>query len=172
MERSSDATKALRELRYNGCKLYGQKLIILRSQKYKRLTTGLVLLCDSKSDRKKDHLSTRSSSRIRSGRTSSHSKSVAKDDKTKEKDDKTKEKDDKTKKKDGTRQKRRTRRQWRRTRRQWRRRRRREGRGDNGEGRGDNGEGRGDNGEGRGDKRERHHDKYAPSQPNTVTRRT
>lgn len=45
MEKSSDATKALRELRYDGCKLYGQKLIILRSQKYKRLTTGLVLLC-------------------------------------------------------------------------------------------------------------------------------
>ncbi|XP_038849386.1 glutamic acid-rich protein-like isoform X2 [Salvelinus namaycush] len=100
MERSSDATKALRELRYNGCKLYGQKLIILRSQKYKRLTTGWKPESDSKSDRKKDHLSTRSSSRIRSGRTSSHSKSVAKDDKTKEKDDKTKEKDDKTKEKD------------------------------------------------------------------------
>ncbi|XP_071255811.1 myb-like protein X isoform X2 [Salvelinus alpinus] len=100
MERSSDATKALRELRYNGCKLYGQKLIILRSQKYKRLTTGWKPESDSKSDRKKDHLSTRSSSRIRSGRTSSHSKSVAKDDKTKEMDDKTKEKDDKTKEKD------------------------------------------------------------------------
>ncbi|XP_038849382.1 matrin-3-like isoform X1 [Salvelinus namaycush] len=100
MERSSDATKALRELRYNGCKLYGQKLIILRSQKYKRLTTGWKPESDSKSDRKKDHLSTRSSSRIRSGRTSSHSKSVAKDDKTKEKDDKTKEKDDKTMEKD------------------------------------------------------------------------
>ncbi|XP_071255814.1 myb-like protein X isoform X2 [Salvelinus alpinus] len=99
MERSSDATKALRELRYNGCKLYGQKLIILRSQKYKRLTTGWEPESDSKSDWKKDHLSTRSSSRIRSGRTSSHSKSVAKDDKTKEKDDKTKEKDDKTKEK-------------------------------------------------------------------------
>ncbi|XP_055783738.1 nipped-B-like protein B isoform X2 [Salvelinus fontinalis] len=100
MERSSDATKALRELRYNGCKLYGQKLIILRSQKYKRLTTGWKPDSDSKSDRKKDHLSTRSSSRIRSGRTSSHSKSVAKDDKTTEKDGKTTEKDDKTTEKD------------------------------------------------------------------------
>ncbi|XP_055783742.1 matrin-3-like isoform X2 [Salvelinus fontinalis] len=100
MERSSDATKALRELRYNGCKLYGQKLIILRSQKYKRLTTGWKPESDSKSDRKKDHLSTRSRSRIRSGRTSSHSKSVAKDDKTTEKDGKTTEKDDKTTEKD------------------------------------------------------------------------
>lgn len=42
MERSSDVTKALRELRYDECKLYGQRLIVLRSQKYKRLTTGLV----------------------------------------------------------------------------------------------------------------------------------
>ncbi|XP_029577153.1 matrin-3 isoform X2 [Salmo trutta] len=92
MERSSDATKALRELRYNGCKLYGQKLIILRSQKYKRLTTGWKPESDSKSDRKKDHRSTRSSSRIRSGRTSSHSKSAAKDEETKEKDEETKEK--------------------------------------------------------------------------------
>ncbi|XP_064876032.1 calponin homology domain-containing protein DDB_G0272472-like isoform X1 [Oncorhynchus nerka] len=100
MERSSDATKALRELRYDGCKLYGQRLIILRSQKYKRLTTGWKPESDSKSDRKKDHMSTRSSSRIRSGRTSSHSKSAAKGDKTKEKDDKTKEKDEETKEKD------------------------------------------------------------------------
>ncbi|XP_064876030.1 calponin homology domain-containing protein DDB_G0272472-like isoform X1 [Oncorhynchus nerka] len=101
MERSSDATKALRELRYDGCKLYGQRLIILRSQKYKRLTTGWKPESDSKSDRKKDHMSTRSSSRIRSGRTSSHSKSAAKGDKTKEKDDKTKEKDEETKERDG-----------------------------------------------------------------------
>ncbi|XP_064811455.1 uncharacterized protein LOC135526754 isoform X2 [Oncorhynchus masou masou] len=100
MERSSDVTKALSELRYNGCRLYGQKLIVLRSQKYKRLTTGWKPESDSKSDRKKDHVSTRSSSRIRSGRTSSHSKSAAKDDKTKEKDDKTKEKDEETKEKD------------------------------------------------------------------------
>ncbi|XP_042159376.1 matrin 3-like 1.1 isoform X2 [Oncorhynchus tshawytscha] len=100
MERSSDATKALRELRYDGCKLYGQRLIVLRSQKYKRLTTGWKPESDSKSDRKKDHMSTRSSSRIRSGRTSSHSKSAAKGDKTKEKDDKTKEKDEETKEKD------------------------------------------------------------------------
>uniref|UniRef100_A0A4W5QV68 RRM domain-containing protein n=1 Tax=Hucho hucho TaxID=62062 RepID=A0A4W5QV68_9TELE len=100
MEKSSDATNALRELRYNGCKLYGQKLIILRSQKYKRLTTGWKPESDSKSDRKKDHRSTRSRSRIRSGRTSSHSKSAAKDEKTKEKDEKTKEKDEKTKEKD------------------------------------------------------------------------
>ncbi|XP_031654372.1 matrin-3 isoform X2 [Oncorhynchus kisutch] len=100
MERSSDATKALRELRYDGCKLYGQRLIILRSQKYKRLTTGWKPESDSKSDRKKDHMSTRSSSRIRSGRTSSHSKSAAKGDKTKEKDDETKEKDEETKEKD------------------------------------------------------------------------
>ncbi|XP_036799319.1 matrin 3-like 1.1 isoform X3 [Oncorhynchus mykiss] len=100
MERSSDATKALRELRYDGCKLYGQKLIVLRSQKYKRLTTGWKPESDSKSDRKKDHMSTRSSSRIRSGRTSSHSKSAAKDDKTKEKDEETKEKDEETKEKD------------------------------------------------------------------------
>ncbi|XP_014054017.2 matrin-3 isoform X1 [Salmo salar] len=99
MERSSDATKALRELRYNGCKLYGQKLIILRSQKYKRLTTGWKPESDSKSDRKKDHRSTRSSSRIRSGRTRSHSKSAAKEEETKEKEEETKEKEEETKEK-------------------------------------------------------------------------
>nr|XP_046152686.1 matrin-3-like [Oncorhynchus gorbuscha] len=92
MERSSDVTKVLRSLRYDGCKLYGQRLIVLRSQKYKRLTTGWKPESDSKSDRKKDHMSTRSSSRIRSGRTSSHSKSAAKDEETKEKDEETKEK--------------------------------------------------------------------------------
>ncbi|XP_045062364.1 matrin 3-like 1.1 [Coregonus clupeaformis] len=101
MESSSDATKALTAMRYGGCKLYGRKLVILRSQKYKRLTTGWEP--ESDSDRKKYHGSTRSSSsssRIRSGRTSSHSKSDAKDEKTKEKDEKTKEKDEKTKEKD------------------------------------------------------------------------
>ncbi|CAB1337631.1 unnamed protein product [Coregonus sp. 'balchen'] len=72
MESSSDATKALTAMRYGGCKLYGRKLVILRSQKYKRLTTGWEP--ESDSDRKKYHGSTRSSSsRIRSGRTSSHS---------------------------------------------------------------------------------------------------
>ncbi|XP_014068788.2 matrin-3 [Salmo salar] len=95
MEKSSDATKALRELRYDGCKLYGQKLIILRSQKYKRLTIGWKPESDSdsKSDQKKDHSNTRStssSSRIRRW-TSSQSKSAAKDEETREEDEETRE---------------------------------------------------------------------------------
>eukprot|EP00063_Salmo_salar_P093953 XP_014068788.1 PREDICTED: matrin-3-like [Salmo salar] len=98
MEKSSDATKALRELRYDGCKLYGQKLIILRSQKYKRLTIGWKPESDSdsKSDQKKDHSNTRStssSSRIRRW-TSSQSKSAAKDEETREEDEETKEEDE------------------------------------------------------------------------------
>ncbi|CDQ95461.1 unnamed protein product, partial [Oncorhynchus mykiss] len=98
MERSSDVTKALRELRYDSCKLYGQRVIVLRSQKYKRLTTGWKPESDydSKSDQKKDHRNSRSSSRIRR-RISSHSKSAAKDKETKEEDEETKEEDEETK---------------------------------------------------------------------------
>ncbi|XP_064875099.1 matrin-3-like [Oncorhynchus nerka] len=101
MERSSDATKALRELRYDGCKLYGQRVTILRSQKYKRLITGWKPESDSdsESDQKKDHRNSRSSSRIRRW-ISSHSKSAAKDKETKEEDEETKEEDKETKEED------------------------------------------------------------------------
>ncbi|KAL0973716.1 hypothetical protein UPYG_G00209990 [Umbra pygmaea] len=92
MKRSYEADKAIRGLRFNGCKFHGQWLSILLSRKYKRLTTGLKPESDSESnnDRKKEH----SRSSRRSERTSSHSKST-KDDQAKDVDEKN-DKDDNT----------------------------------------------------------------------------
>ncbi|XP_010902965.4 matrin 3-like 1.1 isoform X2 [Esox lucius] len=100
MERSYDAAMAINDVRLNGCKFYGQKLMVMLSRKYKRLTTGWrpESDSDSNSDHKKECY--RSSSRRRRERTSSHSKSTAMDEKRKEKGDKKTDKNTKTKNSD------------------------------------------------------------------------
>ncbi|KAJ8015077.1 hypothetical protein DPEC_G00022380 [Dallia pectoralis] len=100
MERSTDAAMAIKDLCFNGCKLNGQKLIVMQSIKYKRLTRGSKPESDSdyNSDHKKE--CTKNISRTKSEQTRSHLKSTAKDENSRERDDMKTDKDTKPGKKD------------------------------------------------------------------------